>query len=119
MDTLSPYLITGGLIVYAQRWMKSFQWYQQFVKAVPGADRWAHRIVAAVGSLLGALGIVLTWQGDPLTGWTVTAAVPALSVLLRGGLNFLVTFGTQQIIYDMTRTRPGAELAPAIAPKVP
>ncbi len=104
--SLSPFLVTGALIVYAQRWMKSFDWYQAFVKVVPGADRWAHRLVAGVGALIGALGIGITTKGAADVGWSVVVTIPAAAALLHGCWNFLLTFGSQQVIYDMTRTRP-------------
>lgn len=102
----TPYLTAAGLVVYAQRWMKTQDAYREFIVAFPGADKWAHRAVAAVGALAAAIGIHWTYTGAWETGWQIHLAIPAGWTLLHGLTDFTKVFVLQQLAYDATRQPP-------------
>lgn len=100
-----PYLAAGALIMYVQRWMKRFGWYQRFVEAFPAADKRVHQLVAAVGALIAALGIHYTFQGDASSGYQLHVNIPNLTQLAHGGWDFLNVYIFQNLAYDATRTK--------------
>lgn len=100
-----PYLTSAALIVYVQRWLKSRDFYQAFVGAMPGADKWAHRLVAGVGALLMALGIHYTFTGDMQAGWQLHLSIPALWTLLHTAGDFVKEYVLQQMIFDGTKDK--------------
>lgn len=101
-NELPTYFGSAMAIVYAQRALKSRAFYQAFVKAVPGADKWAHRLVAVVGSLA-AVGLVAKFDYDPNTGGQMLLNLPPLAALAHALKDFLFTYGGQQVLYDATR----------------
>lgn len=98
-----PYLTSAALIMFAQRALKGFAWYQNFVRAMPGADKWAHRIVAGAGSLIAALGIHVAFTGDILTGGTFQGTYPNIFEMLHGLGDWVKVFALQQWAYDSSR----------------
>ena len=96
------YLGSAMVIMYVQRAIKSREWYQAFVKAVPGADKWAHFLVAALGSLA-AVGLTYKLDYDAAKGGTVVLNLPALGAALHALKDFLFTYGSQQVLYESTR----------------
>lgn len=101
----STYAIVSGLVMYAQKYMKSFNIYQAVVKAVPGADKWAHRVIALLGSLIGAAGIAYAFSYDPQTGGSLLITLPSAAVAAAGLKSAAVLYLGQQFAYDATRTR--------------
>lgn len=97
-------------IVYVQKWMKRRPWFQRFIVAFPGANKYAHRVVAAAGALLTMAGVHYTFSGSVLGGATYTIQLPPLqqmiSSLLHSSVDFGGIFGLQQVIYDATRQPP-------------
>src|SRR5688572_17264312 len=102
-----PYLAAGALIMYVQAWLKRFGWYKKFVTAFPAADKYVHRMVAAVGAFIAAVGIHYTFQGDASTGWQVHINIPNATQLWHGAWDFVNVYIFQQLSYDVTR-RPAA-----------
>lgn len=98
-----PYLTSGLLIMYAQRLLKGFAWYRNFVRAVPGADKWAHRVFAGAGSALAAAGIHLTFTGSILTGGEIHGTYPNIFEMLHGLGDWIKVFAIQQWAYDSAR----------------
>lgn len=109
-------------IVYVQKWMKRRAWFQRFIVAFPGANKYAHRVVAATGALLTMAGVHYTFAGTLLGGATYTIQLPPLqqmiSALLHSSVDFGGIFGLQQVIYDATR-QPPYPPAPPPAPPPP
>lgn len=105
-NELVPYMSSAAAIMYAQRALKAVEAYQRFVKAFPGADKWAHRVVAGLGSLVAALGIGYTLDYNVLTGGQMIVKIPALTVLLHGLKDFVVVYLFQQTLYDSTKQPP-------------
>lgn len=100
-------IFSGVVLMYAQSFLKRFEWYKAFVTAFPAADKYVHRMVAGLGSLIVALGITYTLTGDSAAGWHVTFDIPNADTLLKASWSFIKVFTTQQVSYDMTR-RPAA-----------
>lgn len=100
-------VMSGVILMYAQSWLKRFNWYKAFVKAFPAADKYVHRLVAGLGSLIAAIGITYTMTGDAAAGWVLTFNIPNMETLQAAVLTFLNVFITQQVAYDATR-RPAA-----------
>jgi hypothetical protein len=102
-----PYLAAAATIVYIQKWLKSFGWYSALVQAIPGADKWAHRTVAGVGSFIAAVGIHLSFSGDWTAGWTFHGSIPDGWTLLHASGDWFKVYVLQQYTYDSSR-RPEA-----------
>lgn len=102
-----PYLTSAALIMYAMRYLKTFDFYGRFVEAFPAADRWVHRMVAGVGALVAAIGIHVSFQGDFNTGWTFHGTIPDINTIIHGGWDWTKVYVLQQFAYDTTR-RPAA-----------
>jgi hypothetical protein len=101
-----PYLTTAAVIVYAQRFLKTTRVYEQFVAAMPGADKWAHRLVAGIGAFVAALGIHMTFAGDFSNGWAFSGTIPNGWELLHGLADFVKVFALQQWAYDSSKQWP-------------
>lgn len=98
-----PFLTSGALIMYAQRYLKSRESYMKVVEAIPMADVWIHRIVAMVGSLAAGLGIHLTIAGSFDVGWTLHALIPNGWELMHAVGDVGKVYVLQQLSYDATR----------------
>jgi hypothetical protein len=108
METeVMPTLTAAGLIFYLMRYLKTFEIYGRFVKAFPLADRWVHRLVAGIGSLIAALGITTAFHGDASAGWQISISIPNADTLLHACWQWVSVFTAQQFAYDSTR-RPTA-----------
>lgn len=101
-----PYLSGAASVMYVQRWMKTRAVYQRFVREFPVADRYAHLLIASIGSLVVAVGIGYKWDWTPAAGGGLYIAVPAWEVLRHGAWDWFNVFVLQQGWYDATRTRP-------------
>lgn len=104
-----PYLTSAVLIVYAQKFMKTRDVYIKFVESMPGADKWAHRLIAAIGVAVSAAGIHYTYMGDYTTGWIVHINIPDIWTVLHGLTDFVKLYTLQQFAYDVTR-RPAVNV---------
>ena len=100
------FLSSPLFIVYLQKFLKTTDAYGAFVKAVPGADKWAHRIVAGLGALIVGVGIHVTFDGDAMTGWTFHGTIPNLWTLLHGFYDVVRVFALQQWFYDASKQPP-------------
>jgi len=108
-----PYLTSAATIVFIQSWLKEHRVYQQFVAAFPGADKYAHWIVAAVMSLAAATGIHWVWDGswnDFVSGHgvSVTITIPMASVVLHGLSDWFKVYVLQSTIYNTVTTKQAA-----------
>jgi len=102
-----PFLTSGALIMYAQRWLKSRENYMKLVQAIPMADKWIHRIVAATGAFVAAIGIHVTFAGTFDAGWTFHGTIPNGWELLHGAGDVVKVYILQQLSYDATRKPMG------------
>ena len=100
-------VFSGIVLMYFQSWLKRFDWYKKFVTTFPAADKYVHRAVAGLGSLIIALGITYTVTGDTAAGWHVVLNIPNANDLMIAAWNFVQVYVSQQVSYDMTR-RPAA-----------
>lgn len=98
-----PYLGAAATIVFIQRWMKTQPWYSTTIQKMPGADKWAHRAVAAVGAFIAAIGIHISFAGDWMTGWTFKGSIPDIWTLLHAFSDWFKVYVLQQYAYDSTR----------------
>lgn len=98
-----PYFTTAALIVYAQKYLKTFKLYTTFVEHFPGADKWAHRFIAAVGAVWVALGLHFTYAGSADVGYQFHLVTPAAIQMLHGLGDFLKVYVLQQVIHDGTQ----------------
>lgn len=115
-ETIS-YITAAAMIVFTQRALKNFAWYDAVVRNVPGASKWAHWLIAGVGSLVAAAGIDVAWNWSAATGGQLTVAVPDASTLFHGFGQWVQVYVLQHTIYE--GTRPGfAESAPVPPPIV-
>ena len=96
-------VMSGIVLMYMQSWLKRLDWYKAFVTAFPAADKYVHRMVAALGSFIVALGITYTMTGDATNGWQLTLGIPNASALLQAAWAFVQVFVSQQVAYDVTR----------------
>jgi len=115
------YIGSGLLLFYVQQWMKSdpvllgirpFAWYSAIVTALPGADKWAHRIFAGLGALFAAAGIHYTTDGacSWADGCHGTFSIPDGWSALHGVWEWAKVYMIQQGMYDATRTtRPSMQ----------
>lgn len=98
-----PYFTTAALIVYAQKYLKTFGIYNTFVEHFPGADKWAHRFVAGIGAIWVALGLHFTYAGSADSGYQFHLVTPAAVQMLHGLGDFLKVYVLQQVIHDGTQ----------------
>lgn len=113
-----PYLTTSALIYFAQKWMKQMPWYAKFVEVMPGAAKWAHRLIAGLGSVIAAVGIHISVEGDADHGWKILTTIPALIVLLNVSWDAVKTFTLQQMIYDVSKPKQWT-VEPPVQPSLP
>lgn len=122
-DPVITTLTGAAIVVYLQRYMHTREWYQKIITALPVADKYLHRTVAALGSLLVMLGITWTFTGSWDAGWHVTIDTPAGTALLLGIWAWFKTYVLQQIVYDATKDKGGtvqvASLSTTIVPSTP
>lgn len=105
-EVVIPYLTSAATIVYVQKWLKTLEFYQRFVKAFPGADKYAHWVVAGAMSVIAATGIHWVWTGTLLNGGVLTINVPQLSDILHGVSSWFKVYITQHTIYEATTAGP-------------
>jgi hypothetical protein len=111
MNDPSSALVSSALIFYLQQWLKERAPYQAFVTAMPGADKWAHRIVAGLCALVAAAGIHYTFDGacSFTDGCRGTFSIPDGWTVLSGIWEWAKVYIGQQALYDITRTpRPSS-----------
>lgn len=106
-----PYLTSAGLVVYAQKWMKTRPLYTTLVEQFPGANKWAHRLVAALGATIAALGIHVSFAGDYQSGWTFHGSIPDLWTMVHAGSDWVKVYVLQAIVYDATKQPPYSPVA--------
>lgn len=94
-----PYLTSAATIVFIQKWLKTRNFYQQFVTAFPGADKWAHWIAAGFMSLVAAAGIHLTWSYDPNAGGTFSGTLPDIMTMVHGVSDWFKVYILQHTIH--------------------
>lgn len=99
----STTILSGALIYFAQKWLKGRSFYDPLVKALPGADKWAHRGIAFLGTLIAVLGIHLTLTGNSSEGWQFAANVPPLAKMIAALFHGVEIFTFQQFTYEVTR----------------
>lgn len=95
-----PFLTSAATIVYLQKWLKTRNLYVQFVKAFPGADKYAHWFVAGLMSLVTAAGIHAVWDGTLTSGGKLTIEIPSALLLLHGLSDWFKVYVLQATIYD-------------------
>ncbi len=101
-----PYLTSAATIVMVQKWLKTLQVYARFVEAFPGADRWAHWLVALVASLIAAAGIHIVWTGTFTEGGVATFNVPGVWAMVHGLGDWFKVFILQHTVYESTHQVP-------------
>lgn len=101
-----PYLTSAAMIYFVQKYLKSTSTYAQFVKALPGAAKWAHWLVAGIGSVVAAVGIHFTITGSADTGWSGTFNIPDVWTMLHALWDVTKVFVLQQWAYETTKPRP-------------
>lgn len=99
-------VMSGVILMYIQSWLKRFDWYKAFVTRFPMADKYVHRMVAALGSFFMVLGVTYTVTGDRSVGWMLQLQIPNQENLVHAIWTFLVSFFSQQVAYDATRRPP-------------
>lgn len=114
-----PFLTSAAAIYFVQKFLKNRPSYAEFVKAMPGAAKWAHRTVALIGSLIAAVGIHYTYNGTLHAGGTVSIVIPGLWDMIHAGSDVAKVFILQQYAYETTKPKPWvpAEPAPPAPPK--
>lgn len=105
-DNAMTIFAIGGIIFKLQQVLKARQNYQRFVTTFPGADKWAHRIIAGAFSLLAASGIHYTLDGGCsfADGCRGTFSIPDGMTLLHGLWEWTKVYMVQQGWYDFTST---------------
>ncbi len=98
-----PYLTSAAIIVYVQQWLKTRDLYATLEHNFPGAAKWTHRMVAAVGAGGMAIGIHVTFMGDASTGWHFSGTIPDVWTMLHAIGDFGKVYVLQQYMYDSTR----------------
>jgi hypothetical protein len=100
-----PYFTSGILIYYAQKYLKHFPIYAAFVKAMPGAEKWAHRAFALLASAVAAFGIHTTFEGSFEQGWHFAGTIPDGWTLLHSAWDLIKVFSFQQFVYDSAASK--------------
>jgi hypothetical protein len=104
-DTI-PVISSALTIVYIQKWLKQRQFYAKFVKAFPGADKYAHWIAAGIMSAVFAAGIHYTWMYDADSGGQVVISIPAVNAVVHGLIDWFKVYIIQHYGHDVTRHGP-------------
>lgn len=112
-----PYLTSAALIFYAQKFLKTTPGYAAFVQHVPGAAKWAHRLVALVGSIIAAVGIHWTYAGDVQAGGILTVTIPSLASMGHAIWDVVKVYVLQQWAYETTKPKPWMPEPPAVGTK--
>lgn len=97
-----PYLTSAATIVYIQKWMKQKDVYKRFVKEFPGADRYAHWLMAGIMSLVAAAGIHYTWTGNLTDGGHIAIDIPNLTTIGHGISDWFKVYILQHLAHDVT-----------------
>ena len=100
---LTNHVTSAILIVYAMKWAKSQAWYQKLCAMAPGADRWFHRTVAAIGAFIAAIGVHVVFDGNATAGYTFHGTIPPLMAMVSAGWDWVQVFAMQQLAYDASR----------------
>lgn len=107
-----PYLTSAATIYFLQQQFKRLPAYQTFVKAFPGADKWAHWIVAGLMSAAAAAGIHVVWTCslcslyDVNKGGTALVTLPSIWDIIHGLSDWWKVFVLQQFGYRIADGRP-------------
>lgn len=99
---VSSFLTSAATIVALQKFLKTRDFYQQFVKAFPGSDKYAHWLIAGISSIVAAAGIHIVWNWDLLHGGQATATIPDLSSMVHGVTDWFKVYIMQHTIYEAT-----------------
>lgn len=94
-----PWLTSAATVVALQHWLKTQPIYWAIVRAIPGADKWAHWLIAGVASLIAAAGIHLTWNWDVIKGGQFQGTLPSLPDILHGLGDWYKVYILQWTIY--------------------
>jgi hypothetical protein len=107
-----PYLTSAATIYFIQQQLKQLAAYRTFVQTFPGADKWAHWLVAGLMSAGAAAGIHIVWTcslcsvWDPNKGGDALVHVPSVFDLMHGLSDWWKVFVLQQATYRMADGRP-------------
>jgi hypothetical protein len=104
--TGAPYLASAATVVQLQKWLKTRAFYQRFVTAFPGADKWAHWAFAAAASLISAVGIHIAVDWNMVHGGVITATIPNLQNILHGLWDWFTVYILQHTIYEAVHVAP-------------
>lgn len=102
-DPIMPTLTGAALVFYAQKFLKTLPAFRKLVDAFPMANKWIHRWIAALGSLITMLGITVTFTGSWDAGWHISGEIPALSAMALALWAWFKIYLTQQMFYEITR----------------
>lgn len=106
-EQVGPAFVLGLMVTQFQGWLKRFSWYGTFVDKFPATDKYVHKFIAGLFSLVAALGVTWTATGSLATGGVVTIGYPGIAAMGSVVWNFAITYITQNYAYDSTR-RPAA-----------
>lgn len=93
----------AATIVFIQKWLKTKRVYAIFVQEFPGADKWAHRFVGAVGAIIAAAGIHITFNYNADVGGTFSGTIPSLTNMVHGLYDWYRVYIFQHAIYSMIK----------------
>lgn len=102
-EQVGPAFILGLFVMQFQQWLKRFNWYASFVDKFPATDKYVHKSVAGLISLVSALGVTWTATGGLSTGGHIIIDYPSVAAMGSVLWNFTVTYVTQNYAYDSTR----------------
>jgi hypothetical protein len=109
-------IFSAATIVAIQKWLKQQEVYARFVATFPGADKWAHWLIAGLSSIIAAAGIHVTWNWDVIKGGQFAGSLPSLMDMVHGILDWFKVYIMQHTIYESTHQPPFEP--PAKAPPV-
>ncbi len=107
-----PYMTTAAGIYFTQKWLKTRPAYAEFVQALPGAAKWAHRAVAMIGSVIAAVGIHFTYTGTLQAGGTLQFLIPSLWDMAHAVSDVGKVFLLQQWGYEMAKPKQWTPFPP-------
>ena len=91
-DAMMTHFTSGAVIVYLIQYAKEWGW----TSWITPDSKTLNRVVSAVAAAVVAFGITAT--GDLSHGWTIQ--IPAGSILMTGGWEWVKQYVVQQVVYD-------------------
>jgi len=101
MDEALSQVTSAALVIYGLQLAKSIPWVAKVITWVPMKDAHVHRLLAAGGALVTAVGIHYVFEGNADIGWHLHFEIPPMVTIRHDLWEFAKAYAFQQTGYNL------------------